>query len=370
MSESLKRTPLYDSHKKHGARFVSFGGWEMPVQYAGVIEEHNTVRTKVGLFDVSHMGEITVKGPEALTCLNYLLSNDVSKLTPGKAHYTVLLTEEGTPVDDLIVYQMGVNDYFLCVNASNCEKDFEWLVAHNTFDAKITNESANYAQIAVQGPKSQALCEKFLGRSLANLQTFSHEPLNTSIGGVKLEGFIARTGYTGENGYEIYLKSDQGTLVWDSLLEFHSEFGVTPIGLGARDSLRLEAALCLYGHELKPDIDILSAGLGWVTKFSKPDFMGKDALLVIKAQGTPLKLVGLELVEPGIAREDTVVRDANGDEIGFVTSGTKTPTVGKSIALAYMRTSALETSDNGLFCVVRGKPIKAKLVPIPFYKKA
>lgn len=370
MSEALKRTPLFDSHLALSARMVEFGGWEMPVQYSGVIKEHVNVRQKVGIFDVSHMGQISVRGKDSAACLNYLLSNDVSKLTTGRAQYSVLLTEEGTPVDDLIVYKMGEEDFLLCVNASNIEKDFNWIKDHNKFDSKVVNESNDYALIAVQGPSATALCQAMLGLSLDKMQMFSHQMLNSKIEGKQLSGFIARTGYTGEDGYELFISSQQAKLVWDALLKEGEQFGVLPIGLGARDSLRLEAALCLYGHELRPDIDILSAGLGWVTKFNKSDFIGRDVLKHISESGPKLKLVGLELVEPGIARENSKVTDLVGKEVGFVTSGTKTPTIGKSIALAYVQVSELENLSQGLACIVRDKPIKAKLVPIPFYKRS
>ena len=370
MSDTLRRTPLFESHLALSARMVEFGGWEMPVQYSGVVKEHLNVREKVGIFDVSHMGQISVRGKESAQCLNYLLSNDVSKLTPGRAHYSVLLTEEGTPVDDLIVYKMGEEDFLLCVNASNIEKDFSWINDHNKFDVKVVNESNDYALIAVQGPCATALCQAMLKVSLDQLQMFSHEPLTAKIDDKQLTGFIARTGYTGENGYELFIPSQQATLVWDALLKEGEQFGVLPIGLGARDSLRLEAALCLYGHELRPDIDILSAGLGWVTKFNKSDFIGRDALKHISEEGPKLKLVGLELIEPGIARENSKVTDITGKEVGFVTSGTKTPTIGKSIALAYVEASELDNLNQGLACIVRDKPIKAKLVSIPFYKRS
>lgn len=370
VTNTLKRTPLFDSHLALSARMVEFGGWEMPVQYSGVVNEHVNVRQRVGIFDVSHMGQISIRGKDSAQCLNYLLSNDVSKLTPGRAHYSVLLTEDGTPVDDLIVYKMGEEDFLLCVNASNIEKDFNWINEHNKFDAKIVNESEEFALIAVQGPNATALCQSLLGYSLDNLQLFFHEQLRATLNGIELSGFIARTGYTGEDGYELFLSSTQAKLVWDALLEHGEQFGVLPIGLGARDSLRLEAALCLYGHELLPTIDILSAGLGWVTKFSKPDFIGRDVLKHISEVGSKLKLVGLELVEPGIARENSKVRDLSGKEVGFVTSGTKTPTVGKSIALAYVEASELTNLAQGLNCIVRDKPIRAKLVSIPFYKRA
>ena len=382
VNSELRRTPLHESHKRLGAKFVSFGGWEMPVSYSGVVKEHQAVRNSVGLFDVSHMGEISVKGKDAAKCLNYLLSNDVSKIKPGRAQYSVLLTENGTPVDDLIVYQIAEDDYMLCVNASNTEKDFAWITSKNDtgkndtgknkFDVEIKNVSDALCLIAVQGPNAIKLCELLTKRSLSHLESFSHEPLAVTLNGEKIEGTIARTGYTGEDGFEIYCNSMFGEALWEELLAVGKDLEVLPIGLAARDSLRLEAALCLYGHELKEDIDILSAGLGWVTKFNKSEFVGKDALLKIKEDGPKYKLVGLELLEPGIAREETVVSDVNGEKIGFVTSGTLTPTLQKSIAIAYLDADYLKRNSDvaEVMCVVRNKPIRSKIVRLPFYRKA
>lgn len=369
-NEELLRTPLYQSHLDLGARMVEFGGWCMPVQYSGVVKEHLNVRQKVGIFDVSHMGQISVRGQEAEECLNFLCSNDVSKIDIGRAQYTVLLTEEGTPVDDLIIYKMAECDFLLCVNASNIKRDFDWIVRFNKFQAEVMNQSQDYALIAIQGPLAEKLCQKILVKELGNLPYFCHQKLNSTINNVKLSGFIARTGYTGEEGFEIFLHSSQAVTLWDALLEEGESFGLLPIGLGARDSLRLEAGLCLYGHELREDIDIISAGLGWVTKLSKGNFIGREALTRIKELGSEYKLVGIELLDAGIAREGTVVTDLNGHKVGFVTSGTRTPTVNKSIALSYIRSQMVAELDKGLYCVVRDKPIRGKIVTLPFYKRA
>jgi len=367
MSE-LRRTPLYAEHLALKARIVPFAGWEMPVQYAGVVEEHNTVREHVGLFDVSHMGEIRVQGPSALATVQWLLTNDARKLTPGKAQYSALANERGGAVDDVILYQMGVDDYLLCVNASNIEKDFNWIVQNNKFDAEIKNESDNFAQIAVQGPKSVALLEKFTALSLGkdSFPAFSHRPVILKALGNAAESItttLARTGYTGEDGFELYCPAADARMIWRELLTLGEEFSVKPIGLGARDTLRLEAALCLYGHELRDDWNILEAGLGWIVKFDKGDFIGREALL--NSKGSPRKLVGLELIEPGIVREEVPIFSVTGEKIGVTTSGTKTPTIQKSIALAYLNAPADE-----VFCEVRGKRIRAKVCKLPFYRRA
>jgi aminomethyltransferase len=353
-----RRTPLYEEHRKQGARFVPFGGWEMPVQYSGVVEEHNCVRTRVGLFDVSHMGEIFVFGPKALKSLQWLLSNDVSRLTPGRAQYSVLTNEQGGAVDDVIVYQLQQEEYLLCVNASNREKDFEWMRRNNRYEAKIEDLSDSYVQIAVQGPRALDLIERVIGEKHGLEKPFTQRFVNSEL-------LVARTGYTGEDGAELYTRGD-GAKLWRELLEKGQDLGVLPIGLGARDTLRLEAGYCLYGHELRDEWDILSCGLGWVTKFDKGEFVGRDALLRIKEQGPSHKLVGLELLEPGIAREETEVF-LDGRKIGVVTSGTKTPTLNKSVAIALLEANTPENSNP--VCVVRGREIKTKLVRLPFYKR-
>jgi aminomethyltransferase len=353
-----KRTPLYAEHQKLGARFVPFGGWQMPVQYSGVVDEHNCVRSRVGLFDVSHMGEILISGSTALQCLQFLLSNDVRKLKPGRAQYSVLTNERGGAVDDVILYQLKEEEYLLCVNASNREKDFQWMLAHNPYKATIEDVSESFVQIAVQGPRALELVERVIGEDHGLAQPFTQRWVNDEL-------LIARTGYTGEDGAELYTKGD-GAFLWRELLDKGSDLGVMPIGLGARDTLRLEAGYCLYGHELREEWDILSCGLGWVTKLDKGEFLGRDALIGIKDRGITHKLVGLELLEPGIAREETEVF-IEGQRIGVVTSGTKTPTVNKSICIAYL---AADTPENSTpVCVVRGREIKSRVCKLPFYKR-
>jgi aminomethyltransferase len=362
----MKRTPLYEEHLRLGGKMVEFAGWEMPVQYSGVIAEHQNVRERVGLFDVSHMGEIWVTGPEAERALEYLTCNRVSALYDGKAQYSALLNDAGGVIDDIIVYRFSQERFLLCVNASNAEQDFEWLVSRNPTSASIANASAEYGQIAVQGPKALELLAPLVrGVDLMALKAFhciETELLNTKV-------IIARTGYTGEDGVEIFVKTERTVDLWRLLLEHGAPYGVMPCGLGARDSLRLEAALPLHGHELAPDISALESGLGWIVKFDKGDFIGKAALQQQKEQGLKRKLIGFVLTEAGIARQgDTLALPDGGAEVGLVTSGTKTPTVQKALGMALVATQ-YATADTKLACVVRGRNISAMVVPLPFYKR-
>lgn len=372
MEENLKRTPLYDAHKRLGAKFVGFGGWEMPVSYTSMIEEHVNTRENVSLFDVSHMGEVFVSGKNALKALQHLTTNDVSKLAIGRAQYSVLANEKGGAVDDIIVYRLGENDYLVCVNASNREKDFQWMIQHNPYEAVIEDRSDAYAQIAIQGPKGAALFAKLLGMnptefSREKFPGFSVRKFPDEYKSIPL--IAARTGYTGEDGFEVFLPAESAEKMWQGLLDIGAEFNVKPSGLAARDTLRLEACLCLYGHELSDDRDILSAGLGWVTKFDKEEFIGKAALEAINKSGVQEKLCGFEVVDPGIVREGAEVFDASGALVGKVTSGTKPPTVGKAIAMAYVPVKYSQPGSE-LFAEVRGKKLRMRGVPIPFYKRS
>jgi aminomethyltransferase len=362
----MRRTPLYEEHVRLGGKMVEFAGWEMPVQYAGVVAEHHNVREKVGLFDVSHMGEIWVTGPNAEKALEYLTCNRVSALYDGKAQYSALLNDEGGVIDDIIVYRFSSERFLLCVNASNAERDFEWMRSRNQTDAAIVNVSAEFGQIAVQGPRALELLAPLVrGADLLALKSFEcveTEILNTRV-------IIARTGYTGEDGVEIFVKAERTVDLWRLLLEHGEPYGVMPCGLGARDSLRLEAALPLHGHELSPDISALESGLGWIVKFDKGDFIGRSALLAQKEKGVARKLVGFFLTEAGIARQGDLLFDpASNAQVGVVTSGTKTPTVQQAlgIGLVSMQHAALETK---LACVVRGRSIAATVVRLPFYKR-
>jgi aminomethyltransferase len=362
----MKKTPLYDEHLRLNGKIVEFAGWQMPVQYSGVVAEHVAVRERVGLFDVSHMGEIWVTGPNAEKALDYMTCNKVTSLYDGKAHYSAILNERGGVVDDIIVYRGSQERFLICVNASNADKDFEWLTKHNPTDAKIVNASAEYGQIAVQGPKAIELVTPLVtGADLSTLKYFHFvecEILDSPV-------IVARTGYTGEDGVEIFVKAKKTVEVWRLLLEHGAVQGVLPCGLGARDSLRLEAALPLHGHELSEDITALESGLGWIVKFDKGDFIGKEALLKQRDGGLPKKLVGFFLDEAGIARQGDTVATPEGTQIGVVASGTKTPTVNKALGMAFVETpyAALDTK---ITFVVRGRAIAGHVVPLPFYKRS
>jgi aminomethyltransferase len=362
----MKRTPLYEEHLRLGGKMVEFAGWEMPVQYSGVVPEHVNVRERVGLFDVSHMGEIWVTGPEAEKALEYLTCNRVSVLYDGKAQYSALLNDTGGVIDDIIVYRFSPERFLLCVNASNADKDFEWLCSRNPTSAVISNVSSEYGQIAVQGPRAIELLAPLVREvDLMGLKSFhcvETELLNTKV-------IIARTGYTGEDGVEIFVKTERTVDLWRLLLEHGEPYGVVPCGLGARDSLRLEAALPLHGHELSSEFSALESGLGWIIKFDKGDFIGRAALLAEKERGLARKLVGFVLTDAGIARQGDTLMSADGStQIGVVTSGTKTPTVQKALGMALV-TTAHSAVDTKVSCVVRGRGIAAVVVPLPFYKR-
>ena len=370
----MKRTPLYDNHKRLGARFTEFGGWDMPVQYSGVIDEHTAVRTAAGLFDVSHMGEVTVKGDKALAFLEHVTSNDVSKLVDGKAQYSLLPNEKGGIVDDIIVYRLADNDYLLCVNAANSDKDFAWLTKQNAkFGADLKNVSNDYAQIAIQGPRAVEIFETTVGVpagsfSLAAMPSFTTKKLIPSAGALKgKELLVARTGYTGEDGFEIFSSPADAPLLWEALIECGAPHGLKPCGLGARDTLRLEACLPLHGHELTDDRSALVSGLGWVVKLQKGEFIGQPVLAAEKERGLAQKLVGFEVKDPGIVREGAPI--FSGDrQVGVATSGTKTPTVNKAIGLAVVDAAASEVATK-LHAEVRGKRLAIEVIKTPFYKR-
>ena len=360
MSE-LKKTTLCEQHQKRDARMVPFAGWLMPVQYKGIVDEHKAVRNKAGLFDVSHMGEIRVKGKDALSFLQWTTTNDVSKLTPGKGQYSVIPNEKGMPIDDIIIYCIEDNHYFICVNASNREKDFNWFQNQTKkFEIALTNESDLYSQLALQGPLAQEILQKQTAFDLASLKPFTfteHE-----IQGMK--ALISRTGYTGEDGFEIYLKNQFAPKLWNLLLK---DDRVSPCGLGARDTLRLEMKYALYGNDLDEEHSILEAGLGWVVKFDKGDFLGKKALLAQKEAGIPRKLVGFMMLEKAIARHGYKVFKKQ-EFLGKVTSGSHSPSLDYGIGCAYIP-SSFASIGNALEIEIRGKRIPAEIVKTPFYKK-
>lgn len=367
MTTALKRTPLYARHVELGGKMVPFAGWELPVQYkAGIIAEHHAVRQAAGLFDVSHMGEVIVQGAEALALLQSLTCNDISVLENGRAQYNALTTPQGGVVDDIIVYRQNAERFFVCVNASNTERDFQWIVTHNETSAGVENVSARYGQIALQGPRAEEIMRRLSGgEEVANLAYFSF--IETTLCGIS--GVVAaRTGYTGEDGFELFVPVDSTARLWDGVLESGAPLGLIPAGLGARDSLRLEAAYPLHGHELSEEISAIESGLGWVVKPDKGEFLGRERLAREKREGAARALVGFFVQGAGIARHGAVVRAPSGEIIGQVTSGTKTPTVNRALGLALVdrRFSALGSK---IVIEVRGEPLEAEVVKKPFYKR-
>lgn len=361
---TLKRTPLFEAHREGDAKLVPFAGWEMPISYSGVIDEHLTVRKSAGLFDVSHMGEILVRGVDSERCLNFLFTNNISRLTDKKALYTISCYKDGGCVDDLIVYKISKSEYLLCVNASNIEKDFEWFKENaKGFNVTITNESDNFAQIALQGPKSDEILQPLTNIDLASLTSFhfNYGKIGTA------EAIIARTGYTGERGVELYLSTKDAVPVWHLLLEHGGALGLKPVGLGARDTLRLEMAYPLYGHELSKTISPIEANLGWVVKPEKGDFIGAESLRRQVEKGPQRRLIGLEMTEKGVPREGYPILDSKGKKIGVVTSGTFSPSLNIGIALALVD-SHCTIAGTEIFVEIRGKSAKAKVVQTPFYK--
>jgi aminomethyltransferase len=359
----LKRTPLYDAHVKAGARMVPFGGWEMPVQYTGIIEEHRTVRSVVGLFDVSHMGEFEIAGPDALAVLQHLTSNDVAALQEGQIQYAVLCYPNGTIVDDLTVYRLAPDRFMLTVNAGNIDKDWAWVnqsTEHGT-KARWRNISAETGLIAVQGPKAEPLVGRLADRDVTKLGYYRFA--RGAVAGVP--ALISRTGYTGEDGFELYASAAQTERLWTALLDAGRADGVAPIGLGARDTLRLEMKYALYGNDIDETTNALEAGLGWVVKPAKGEFIGRDALEKIRAEGVRRKLVGLEMVDRAVARHGYAVHKG-GRPVGVVTSGSYGPSVDRYIAMAYVET-ALSAVGTALDIEIRGQAKAARVVRTPFY---
>lgn len=360
---SLQRTPLYATHRELGAKMVDFAGWDMPVQYSGIIDEHNAVRTSVGLFDVSHMGEIEIDGPEAARLTDLVTTNAVSKLAIGQVHYSGLLYEHGGFVDDILVHKVAEDHYFLCVNSSNQDKDYEHIKALNRFDADVEFASPRYAQIAVQGPNALKTLQRLTETELEEMHyywfvdgTVSHVPAR-----------IARTGYTGEDGFEIYIPPEEARRIWDELMRAGSEFAIRPCGLGARNTLRLEAKMALYGHEIHASINPYEAGLGWIVKLDKGDFVGRDALVKQKAAGVSRKLAGFEMRGRGIGRDGYEVL-LDGAPAGWVTSGGPSPTLNRNIGLCYLPAERAKVGQS-IQVVVRNQPVDAITVETPFYKR-
>ncbi|WP_044747842.1 glycine cleavage system aminomethyltransferase GcvT [Bacillus alveayuensis] len=362
----LKRTPLFSVYAEYGAKTIDFGGWELPVQFSSIKEEHEAVRTRAGLFDVSHMGEIEVKGKDSLAFLQKVMTNDVAKLTDGRAQYSLMCYENGGTVDDLLIYKKADDDYLLVVNAANTEKDFEWLKQHVFSDVELTNISEQIAQLALQGPLAEKVLQKLTEVDLSEIKFFGFKE-DVELQGVK--ALVSRTGYTGEDGFEIYCHSEDAVTLWHAILEAGKEEGVLPCGLGARDTLRFEATLPLYGQELSSDITPIEAGLGFAVKTNKEaDFIGKEVLKKQKEEGTLRKLVGIEMIDKGIPRHGYQVF-AGEEEIGFVTTGTQSPTLKKNIGLALIKTE-FASLDTEVYVEIRGKRLKAKVIETPFYKRA
>ncbi len=344
---------------------VDFGGWDMPVQYSGIIDEHNAVRQRVGLFDVSHMGEIEIRGPEALNLVNYVSSNNAAKLKTGQAHYSGLLYEHGGFVDDILVHKVEADHFFLCVNASNQEKDYDYISTMNrSFKATVEFASERYAQMAVQGPDGPATLQKLTATDLSAIPYYWFT--DGEVAGVPAR--IAHTGYTGEDGFEIYVAPDEAPRIWSELMDAGQEFGIKPCGLGARNTLRLEAKMALYGHEITASITPLEAGLGWIVKMDKGDFLGREALARQTQAGVTRKLVGFEMRGRGIGRDGYEVY-VNGAPAGWVTSGGPSPTLNKNIGLCYLPTAMAETGRT-IQIMIRNQPVEAVTVPTPFYKRA
>ena len=358
----MKELILSNIHKKLGAKMVPFANYKMPIQYkSGVNEEHNTVRNSVGLFDVSHMGEIFISGERSLEYLQYISSNDVRLLSPGKVQYSYLPNENGGIVDDFLLYMISKNYYLMVINGSNIEKDLNWINKHNVYDCKVENESDNYSLFAIQGPKSISLLQQLTDTNLLDIKYY-----NFKIGSINhIDNIIiSRTGYTGEIGFEIYVKNEYAVNLWNSL--FQTSIELKPIGLAARDTLRLEKGYCLYGNDISEETSPIEAGLGWITKFNNK-FINCENLEIEKKTGVERKLVGIELIEKGIARKDYIIEDENENKIGLITSGTMSPTLKIAIAMAYINVAHTKVGTE-VYVNIRNKKIKANIVSIPFVK--
>ncbi|HEX8985216.1 MAG TPA: glycine cleavage system aminomethyltransferase GcvT [Bryobacteraceae bacterium] len=360
----LKCTPVHSVHRSSGARMVDFGGWDMPVQYSGILDEHAAVRSAVGLFDVSHMGEIEIRGPEALALTEYVTTNAAAKLKTGQIQYSGLLYEHGGFVDDILVHKVADRHFFLCVNASNQEKDYEHIRAANRFQAEVELSSGRYAQLAVQGPKALATVQKLTATDLAAIRYYWFA--DGEAAGVAAR--ISRTGYTGEDGFELYVAPERAVEIWEQLLEAGREFGIKPCGLGARNTLRMEAAMALYGHEIHASITPFEAGLDWIVKMDKGEFLGRPALQRQQHEGVRRKLIGFEMRGRGIARDGYEVF-LDDSPAGWVTSGGPSPTLGKNIGLCYLPADRA-AEGQALQVQIRGHLVDAVTVPTPFYKRA
>ncbi len=359
----IRKTALNSVHRRMGAKMVNFGGWDMPVEYSGIIAEHLATRTAVGLFDVSHMGEIEIRGPRALDLVQKVTCNNAAKLATGQAHYSGLMTPQGTFVDDLLVHKVSDTHYFLCVNAANQDKDYEHICRHNAFGAAVENAGVRYTQLALQGPKGLGILQRFTTVDLAPIKYYRFT--FGEVNGVHC--MIARTGYTGEDGFEIYFSPEHSEKMWFDLLEAGRSEGLLPCGLGARNTLRLEAAMCLYGHEIDDTTTVWEANLGWICKLEKGDFLGSDVLATQKERGVDRVLVGFEVQDRLIARDGCPVL-LDGQQVGHVTSGSPAPFLKKNIGMAYVpaNRSALGTE---IQISIRSNQAVARIAATPFYKR-
>lgn len=360
-TQSLKLVELNDLHIALGGKMVPFAGFNMPVQYSNLIQEHNAVRNNVGVFDVSHMGEFLLKGEKALDLIQLVTSNDASKLTDGKVQYSCMPNNTGGIVDDLLVYRYNQNEYYLVVNASNIEKDWNWIASHNTFGVQMENLSDQLSLFAVQGPNAIKVLQKLTDVDLSSMEYYSYK--TGSMAGCE-DVIISNTGYTGAGGFELYVWNKDARKLWDAVFEAGKEFDILPCGLGCRDTLRLEKGFCLYGNDINDTTSPIEAGLGWITKFTK-DFVNSSYHKSLKENGVSKKLVGFEMIDRGIPRQHYNIKDAAGNIIGEVTSGTQSPTLGKAIGMGYVATE-FSKAGSEIFIEIRDKSLKASVCKIPF----
>ncbi len=359
----MKNTALSHIHEKLGAKMVPFAGYNMPVQYEGINVEHETVRKGVGVFDVSHMGEFFLRGEKALALIQKVTTNDASKLTPGKAQYSCMPNEDGGIVDDLIIYMIAENEYMLVVNASNIEKDWNWISKYNDIGVEMENRSEEWSLLAIQGPKAVEAMQRLTSVDLSTIKFYTFEI--TDFAGIP-DVVVSATGYTGSGGFEVYVKNSDVEKLWDNVFEAGKDWGIKPIGLAARDTLRLEMGYCLYGNDIDDTTSPIEAGLGWITKFTK-DFVNAEAIKKQKTEGVTRKLVAFELTEKGIPRHDYEIVDKEENTIGKVTSGTMSPSLSKGIGLGYVTIENAKL-DTEIYIKIRKKQVPAKVVKLPFYK--
>jgi len=365
----LKETPLIGIHRKYGGKIVDFAGWAMPIQYKSIVEEHMAVRERVGLFDVSHMGEIEITGKDAMKFVNKLITNDISKMKVGQAKYSPMCYDNGGIVDDLLVYKLAEDHYLLVVNAGNTDKDYDWILNNvQGMDVDVKNESSNYIQLAIQGPKAQELLYKLVDVDLSAVKYYHFELGRLSGNGVSAEGIISRTGYTGSDGFEFYTKEvDKAEALWEAIMSAGKEYGIEPCALGARDTLRLEAGMLLYGHDIDEEHTPVQADILWTVKLNKEDFIGKSALQREVEEGPVIKLYGIEMVDRGVPRQHYEIYKGS-EKVGDVTSGTFAPYLKKYIAMGYIKNSIVNVGDE-VQIKIRNKLLRAKIVEKPFYKR-